>query len=107
MYAVIKTGGKQYRVSEGDTLRVEKLDVEQGSAIDFDQVLMIADGSDVQIGAPLVEGGRVSAEVIAQGRNRKIEVRKFKRRKHYNRCHGHRQHYTEVKITGITASAAS
>lgn len=106
MYAVIKTGGKQYRVSEGDTLRVEKLDVQQGAAVDFDQVLMIAEGGDIQIGTPLIDGGLVSAEVIGQGRGRKIEVRKFKRRKHYNRCHGHRQHYTEVKITRIAASAA-
>lgn len=107
MYAVIKTGGKQYRVSEGDTLRVEKLDVEQGAAIDFDQVLMIADGGDIQVGTPLIEGSLVSAEVIGQGRSRKIEVRKFRRRKHYHRCHGHRQHYTEIKITRIGAGTGN
>ncbi|WP_435100622.1 50S ribosomal protein L21 [Arhodomonas sp. AD133] len=103
MYAVIKTGGKQYRVSEGDVLRVEKLDAEAGATVEFDQVLMVGGGDDVKVGSPLVEGGRVSAEVVAQGRDRKIEVVKFKRRKDYQRKHGHRQHYTEVKITGIQA----
>lgn len=103
MYAVIRTGGKQYRVSEGDTLRVEKLDAEPGAAIDFEQVLMIADADDIQVGTPLIDGSIVSAEVTGQGRGRKIEVRKFKRRKNYHRCHGHRQHYTEVKITRIGA----
>ncbi|MDN5872724.1 MAG: 50S ribosomal protein L21 [Nitrococcus sp.] len=103
MYAVIRTGGKQYRVSEGDTLRVEKLDAELGAAIDFEQVLMIADTDDIQVGTPLIGGSIVSAEVTGQGRGRKIEVRKFKRRKNYHRCHGHRQHYTEVKITRIGA----
>lgn len=103
MYAVIKTGGKQYRVSEGDTLRIEKLDAEQGAAVDFDQVLMIAEADAIQVGTPLIEGGLVSAEVIGQGRSRKIEVRKFRRRKNYHRCHGHRQHYTEIKITRIGA----
>ncbi len=103
MYAVIKTGGKQYRVSEGDVLRVEKLDAEAGATVEFDQVLMVGGGDDVKVGSPLVDGGRVSAEVVAQGRDRKIEVVKFKRRKDYQRKHGHRQHYTEVKITGIQA----
>lgn len=107
MYAVIRTGGKQYRVSEGDTLRVEKLDAEQGTGINFDQVLMIADAGNIQVGTPLIEGGRVSAEVLGQGRSRKIEVRKFKRRKNYHRCHGHRQHYTEVRITRIAAGVGS
>lgn len=103
MYAVIKTGGKQYRVAEGDVLRVEKLEAEAGAAVAFDQVLMIADGDDVKLGSPLLGGGKVSAEVVAHGRNRKIEVIKFKRRKNYHRKHGHRQHYTEIKITGIQA----
>ena len=107
MYAVIKTGGKQYRVSEGDTLRVEKLEAEQGATIAFDQVLMIADADNIQVGTPLIEGGLVSAEVIGQGRGRKIEVRKFRRRKNYHRCHGHRQHYTEIKITGIGADTGN
>lgn len=103
MYAVIKTGGKQYRVAEGDVLRVEKLDAEAGAALEFDQVLMVTDGDDVKVGSPLLDGGKVSAEVVAHGRNRKIEVIKFKRRKNYHRKHGHRQHYTEIKITGIQA----
>lgn len=106
MYAVIQTGGKQYRVSEGDTLRVEKLDVEPGAAIGFDQVLMIGTADGVQVGTPLITGGLVSAEVVGQGRGRKIEVRKFRRRKHYHRCHGHRQYYTEIKITRIAADAS-
>lgn len=103
MYAVIRSGGKQYRVAEGDVLRVEKLEAEAGATIEFDQVLMIGGDDDVRIGTPLVEGGRVAAEVVSQGRGRKIEVVKFKRRKDYQRHYGHRQHYTEVKITGIQA----
>lgn len=105
MYAVIKTGGKQYRVSEGDSLRVEKLDAEPGAAIGFDQVLMIADDENIRVGTPLIDGGQVSAEIISQGRGRKIEVLKFKRRKNYHRRHGHRQHYTEVRITRIVAAS--
>ncbi len=102
MYAVIETGGKQYRVAEGDVLRVEKLDAEPGSSVAFDRVLMIG-GEQAKVGAPTVEGGRVDAEVVSQGRNRKIDVVKFKRRKGYQRKHGHRQHFTEVRITGINA----
>ncbi|PWG65156.1 50S ribosomal protein L21 [Sediminicurvatus halobius] len=103
MYAVIRSGGKQYRVAEGDVLRVEKLDAEAGATVEFDQVLLVAGDGDVKVGTPLLDGGRVSAEVLAQGRGRKIEVVKFKRRKDYQRHYGHRQHYTEVKITGIQA----
>ena len=103
MYAVIKTGGKQYRVTEGDVLRVEKLEADAGSSVKFDQVLLVADGDDVKVGAPMLKGGSVSGEVVSQGRNRKIEVIKFKRRKDYQRHYGHRQHYTEVRITGIKA----
>ncbi|HKJ95422.1 MAG TPA: 50S ribosomal protein L21 [Gammaproteobacteria bacterium] len=103
MYAVIRTGGKQYRVSEGDVLRVEKLGAEEGATVEFDQVLMVSDGSDVTVGAPLVDGGKVSAEVVSHGRDRKIEVIKFKRRKNYHRKYGHRQHFTEIKVTGIKA----
>ena len=102
MYAVIKTGGKQYRVSEGDILKVEKLDAEQGSTVDFDQVLMVADGDDIKIGAPLVEGSKVSATIEEHGRGKKIEIIKFKRRKHHMKRMGHRQAYTKLKITGIT-----
>lgn len=103
MYAVIKTGGKQYRVAEGDVLRVEKLSADEGATVEFDQVLMVGDGDNVSLGAPLLDGGKVSAEVVAQGRARKIEIVKFKRRKDYQRHHGHRQPYTEIRITGINA----
>lgn len=103
MYAVIKSGGKQYRVAEGDVLKVEKLNAEAGDTVDFDEVLLVADGDDVKVGTPRLDGGRVSAEVVSQGRGRKIEVVKFKRRQDYQRHYGHRQHYTEVRITGIQA----
>jgi len=103
MYAVIKSGGKQYRVAEGDVLRIEKLNAETGATINFEDVLLVADGDKVQVGAPRLNGGSVSAEVLEQGRARKIEVVKFKRRKDYERHHGHRQQYTEVRITGIKA----
>lgn len=102
MYAVIKTGGKQYRVSEGDTLRVEKLDAAAGDSIEFDQVLMVGEGKDVKIGAPTVDGGKVTATVKEQGRGKKVEIIKFRRRKHHMKRMGHRQDYTEVEITGIS-----
>lgn len=101
MYAVIKTGGKQYRVEEGDILRVEKIEVGTGDTIDFDQVLLVADGDDIKVGQPLVEGAKVSAEVVEQGRHKKIHVVKFRRRKHHRKQQGNRQWYTAVKITGI------
>lgn len=104
MYAVFKTGGKQYRASEGERLRVEKLEAEVGDTIEFDQILLVGGGSDVKVGAPLVEGGKVAAKVTAQGRGKKIDVIKFKRRKNYKRQHGHRQHFTEVEITSISAA---
>ena len=103
MYAVIKTGGKQYRVSEGDVLRIEKLDAEDGAAVAFDQVLMVSDGDQVQVGTPVLESGSVEAEVVGSGRGRKVEIIKFKRRQNYKRTLGHRQPYTEVRITGIKA----
>ena len=101
MFAVIKTGGKQYRVQEGQTLKVEKLAVEAGSAIDFNEVLLVSNGDDVKVGAPVVEGGKVTAEVVAQGRGDKVKILKFRRRKHSMKRQGHRQWFTEVKITGI------
>jgi large subunit ribosomal protein L21 len=104
MYAVFKTGGKQYRASQGDRLRVEKLDADVGDSVEFDQILLVGEGSDIQVGAPLVEGGKVEAKVTAQGRDKKVEVIKFKRRKNYKRQHGHRQHYTEVEITSISGA---
>ncbi len=101
MYAVIKTGGKQYRVKEGDVLKIEKLELETGSAVDFDQVLLVANGEDVKVGAPVVEGAKVSAEVVNHGRGDKVKIIKFRRRKHSMKRQGHRQWFTEVKITGI------
>ena len=102
MYAVIATGGKQYRVEQGDVLRVEKLDAQAGDTIDFDRILMLANGDDVSIGAPYVAGGKVSAEVRSHGRADKIEIVKFRRRKHYRRQMGHRQSYTELLIKEIS-----
>jgi large subunit ribosomal protein L21 len=103
MYAVIKTGGKQYRVSKGAVLRVEKLDAAAGDKVEFDQVLLVGEGKDVTIGTPFVEGGKVEATIQAQGRGRKIDVVKFKRRKNYKRFHGHRQAYSEIRVTDIVA----
>ena len=102
MYAVIKTGGKQYRVSEGDTLRVEKLDSSAGETIEFDQVLAVGEGADLKIGTPFVKGGKVTATVKQQGRAKKVEIIKFRRRKHHMKKMGHRQSYTELEITGIS-----
>lgn len=104
MYAVFKTGGKQYRASQGDRLRVEKIDAEVGDSVEFDQILLVGEGSDIKVGSPLVDGGKVAAKVTAQGRGKKIDVVKFKRRKNYQRLHGHRQHYTEVEITSISGA---
>ena len=102
MYAVIRTGGKQYRVAQGDTLRVETLDANAGDAVEFDQVLMVGEGSSVKVGTPLVAGGKVTATVRSHGRGKKVEIVKFRRRKHHMKRMGHRQNYTEVEITGIT-----
>ena len=101
MYAVIKSGGKQYKVQEGDTIRVEKINAEEGGEISLDEVLMVADGDNVSVGAPVVEGASVAATVASHGRGEKIKVIKFKRRKHHRKQMGHRQAYTELKITGI------
>jgi large subunit ribosomal protein L21 len=102
MYAVIKTGGKQYRVAQGDTLKVEKLEAGEGDSVQFDQVLMVGEGEDVKIGTPYVDGSTVTATVKAHGRGDKIEIIKFRRRKHHMKRAGHRQDYTEVEITGIS-----
>ena len=102
MYAVIKTGGKQYRVAQGDTLKVEKLEAGEGDSVEFDQVLMVGEGEDVKIGTPYVEGSRVTATVKSHGRGDKVEIIKFRRRKHHMKRAGHRQDYTEVEITGIS-----
>jgi large subunit ribosomal protein L21 len=103
MYAVIMTGGKQYRVSEGDKLRVEKLDAAEGESVDLDQVLMVVDGDDVKIGTPVLDGGKVTADVKAHGRGDKVNIIKFRRRKHHMKRQGHHQAYTELEITGISA----
>ncbi len=101
MYAVIETGGKQYRVEPGQRIRVEKLDAEEGATLDLDKVLMIADGDDVKIGKPYVDGGKVTVTVRAHGRGKKIRIIKFRRRKHHQKVQGHRQAYTELEITAI------
>lgn len=101
MQAVIRTGGKQYRVSEGDKLNVESLSAEAGGSVEFTEVLMISDGDSVEVGTPLVEGAKVTATVVEHGRGEKIKVVKFKRRKNYRRTQGHRQNYTRVEITGV------
>ncbi|SHI26063.1 50S ribosomal protein L21 [Ferrimonas marina] len=103
MYAVFQSGGKQHRVAEGQTLRLEKLEVETGATVEFDQVLLVANGEDIKVGAPLVEGGKVVAEVVSHGRADKVKIVKFRRRKHSRKQMGHRQWFTEVKITGINA----
>lgn len=101
MYAVIKSGGKQYRVQEGQRLKLEKIESETGASLTFDDVLLVGDGDKVTIGEPVVKGAQVSAEVVAQGRHKKVNIIKFKRRKHHMKRMGHRQWYTEVRITGI------
>ncbi|GAB6139459.1 50S ribosomal protein L21 [Methylosoma difficile] len=103
MYAVIQTGGKQYRVQEGTYLKIEKLELGVGDSVEFDKVLMIQSDDEIKIGAPLVEGGKVTATVLSQGRHDKIKIIKFRRRKHHMKQMGHRQYYTEVQITGISA----
>nr|VFK27116.1 MAG: LSU ribosomal protein L21P [Candidatus Kentron sp. MB]VFK31420.1 MAG: LSU ribosomal protein L21P [Candidatus Kentron sp. MB]VFK75474.1 MAG: LSU ribosomal protein L21P [Candidatus Kentron sp. MB] len=101
MYAVVKTGGKQYRVQVGSNLRVEKLVAEEGTEITLDKVLMVGSGENITVGAPYIEGGSISAKVKAHGRGKKIRVIKFKRRKGYRRTQGHRQSFTELEVTGI------
>ena len=103
MYAVIKTGGKQYRVMQGETLRVEKLEADVGAAVTFDQVLLLGEGEGITVGTPLVAGASVVATVKSQGRADKVRIIKFRRRKHHMKQMGHRQYYTEVEITSISA----
>lgn len=104
MYAVIKTGGKQYRVAAGDQLKIESLEAEVGSKVSFDEVLMIGNGDDHKVGTPLVDGGKVNAEVVQHGKGDKIRIIKHRRRKHYHKEQGHRQQFTEVKITEIVGA---
>ena len=101
MYAVIKTGGKQYRVMQGEVLRVEKLEADVGAAITFDEVLLLGEGDSISVGAPLVAGASVGATIKSHGRLDKIRIIKFRRRKHHMKQMGHRQYYTEIEITGI------
>jgi len=103
MYAVIVSGGKQHRVKEGETLKLEKIEVETGATVEFDQVLLVSNGDDVKVGTPVVAGAKVTAEVVSHGRHKKIKIIKFRRRKHHMKQQGHRQWFTEVKITGINA----
>lgn len=102
MYAVIESGGKQHRVEPGEVLRLEKLEAEAGSTVDFDKVMLVGEGEDVKIGTPYVEGGKVTAEVLSHGRGGKVTIIKLKRRKHHRRQGGHRQWFTEVKIKEIS-----
>lgn len=107
MYAVIKTGGKQYKVAAGEYLKVEKLEGEVGSKVVIDKVLVLADGDNVTIGSPLVNGAQVSATVIAQGKGDKVKIFKFNRRKHYRKSQGHRQSYTEIQIDDINGKGGA
>ena len=102
MYAVVKTGGKQYRVSAGEKLRIEQIGAEVGQEIVLDQVLLVADGEALRMGAPLVSGATVKAKVLGHGRGDKVHIFKMRRRKHYRKSQGHRQNYTEIEILGIT-----
>jgi len=103
MYAVVKTGGKQYRVSAGEKLRIEQIGAEVGQVIVLDQVLLVADGEALKMGAPLVSGATVKAKVLGHGRGDKVHIYKMRRRKHYRKSQGHRQNYTEIEILGIAA----
>ena len=104
MYAVFRTGGKQYRAAKGDVLRLEKIEADEGATVEFDEVLLIGEGSDIKVGNPLLDGGVVSGKVLSQGKTKKVNVVKFKRRQNYLRQGSHRQFYTEVEITGISGS---
>jgi large subunit ribosomal protein L21 len=103
MYAVFKSGGKQYRVQEGEVVRLEKIEVATGESVDFEEVLLVANGDDLKVGAPVVNGAKVTAEVVGQVRGDKVKIVKFRRRKHSRKQQGHRQWHTDVKITGIQA----
>jgi large subunit ribosomal protein L21 len=106
MYAVFRSGGKQYRAAKGDVLRLEKIDGDEGATVKFDQVLLVGEGSDIRVGSPTLLGSTVSAKVVRQGKSRKVPVVKFKRRQNYLRQGSHRQFFTEVEITGITGTSA-
>jgi large subunit ribosomal protein L21 len=107
MYAVFRSGGKQYRAAQGDVLRLEKIEADEGASLEFDEVLLLGDGNDIKVGSPLVSGGTVTAKVVRQGKSGKVPVVKFKRRQNYLRQGTHRQFFTEVEITGISGSGKS
>jgi large subunit ribosomal protein L21 len=104
MYAVFKTGGKQYRAAKGDRLKIEKLDVAEGDSVEFDEVLLVGEGESVKVGTPILSGSKVQAKVLVQAKDKKIDVIKFHRRQNYRRTHGHRQKFSLVEITGITGA---
>jgi len=107
MYAVFRTGGKQYRAAKGDVLRLEKIEADEGATVKFDEVLLVGEGADVKVGSPLLSGSTVSGKVLRQGKSRKVPVVKFKRRQNYLRQGSHRQFFTEVEITSITGAGAA
>lgn len=104
MYAVIANGGKQYKVAEGQIIRLEQFKADAGNVVEFDQVLLLADGTDITVGAPFIKNAMVKGEVVEHGRGKKIHIIKFRRRKHHMKRMGHRQNFTAVKITGIETS---
>jgi len=106
MYAVFRSGGKQYRAAKGDVLRLEKIEADEGATVSFDDVLLIGEGADIKVGSPVLTGSSVSAKVLRQGKSKKVPVVKFKRRQNYLRQGSHRQFFTEVEITAISASGA-
>jgi large subunit ribosomal protein L21 len=106
MYAVFRSGGKQYRAAQGDVLRLEKIEADEGATVKFDEVLLVGEGSDIKVGTPLLSGSTVSGKVVRQGKSKKVPVVKFKRRQNYLRQGTHRQFFTEVEITGITGASA-
>ena len=106
MYAVFRSGGKQYRAAKGDVLRLEKIEGDEGSTVSFDEVLLVGEGSDIKVGSPTLSGSMVSGKVLRQGKSRKVPVVKFKRRQNYLRQGSHRQFFTEVEITDISGSSA-
>jgi large subunit ribosomal protein L21 len=106
MYAVFRSGGKQYRAAQGDVLRLEKIEADEGATVKFDEVLLVGEGSDINVGTPLLSGSTVSGKVVRQGKSKKVPVVKFKRRQNYLRQGTHRQFFTEVEITGITGGSA-
>jgi large subunit ribosomal protein L21 len=106
MYAVFRTGGKQYRAAKGDVLRLEKIEADEGATVSFDDVLLIGEGADIKVGNPVLSGSSVSGKVLRQGKSKKVSVVKFKRRQNYLRQGTHRQFFTEVEITAISASGA-